>query len=198
MKTIIKGLFTTGLALMFAGGVYAGDMKAVMAKIHANQQQVNADLVKVNNQQQRVKTAGEACRTEKTAAAHKEYKDAKGDLKEYKAQLLKDKKDLMAAHKEHIKLHEQEARAERKTLQRAQYTLDKDKAMGRVATLTDADKLMAAREGFRSSLNDLERARLERDKDMWVINREYMDMDAKTNMQLSTTSTTGNNNTAQK
>ncbi len=200
MKTYrMKGLLTAGMAVVLATGAFAaGDMKAAMEHIRSNQQQVNQDLIKVNRQQQRVKTAGQACRIEKTAAAHKEYKDAKADLREYKAQLKKDNKDLIAAHREHIKIHEDEAKAERKALQTAQFKLDRDKAMRSEATLSDADKLMAARENFRSHLNNLERARLERDKDNWVVNHEYYDMGAKSNLQLTINSTTNSNNTAQK
>jgi DNA repair exonuclease SbcCD ATPase subunit len=199
MKTnMIKGMITTGMAVMLATGAFAGDMKAAMQHIRANQQKVNQDLTKINRQQERVKTAGQNCRTEKTAAAHKEYKDAKADLREYKKELKADNKDLMKAHQEHIKIHKEEVKAERKAVQKYQVQLDRDKAMGKPVALNEADKLMNARAEMRERLTDMERARLERDKDRWVVMREYNDMSAKTSMQLASYTTGGETNTASK
>lgn len=187
MKTMkLKTVITTAVAILIASMVFAsGDMKAIMENIKAKQQVVSADLVKVNHEQARVKTLGKECREQRTSAAHKAYMDAKADLMRSRKQLKADDKNLMQAHQEHIKAHKQELREEEKVLVKAQRTLDRDHAKGRVATLTDADRLMDARAEMRNRFTALERARLERDKDRWVVDREYFDAGAKSNMQLS-------------
>lgn len=195
----IKSIITTGMAVIFTTAAFAtGDMKAAMEHIRTGQQKVNDDLSQLNRQQQTVKKAGERCRTEKTSAAHNDYRSAMATLRDYKKQLRADNKQLNMAHMEHIKIHKEEVRAERKVLQQAQYKLDRDKIMGRAATLPEADKLMNARAEMRNRLTDLERARLERDKDNWVVMHESMDMGAKSNMQLASANSYSGTNTAQK
>ena len=201
MKTSrIKTLIATSVAVIIGGFAFASDdMKTIMENIRVQQQAVNADLIRVNQQQAKVKTLGEQCREHhgKSASIHKEYMNAMADLRNGRKQLKIDDRNLMEAHEAHIKAHVDEARAEEKVLMRAQYNLDRDKVRGRAIALTEADQLMNARAELRNRFTALERARLGRDKDRWVINREYLDMGAKSSLQLSM-GTESNNSRAEK
>jgi len=196
----IKTLIATCVAVIIATGVFAShDMKTIMENIRVQQQAVNQDLVKVNQLQVKVKQLGKQCReSHGSAAIHKEYKDAKAELRSYKAQLKEDDSKLMEAHEAHIKAHKDEVRAEVRVFERVQRNLDRDKAKRKPATLTEADQVMTARAELRNRLTALERSRLGRDKDRWILNREYGDRGAKTSYQLSMEGETKDIDRAQK
>jgi hypothetical protein len=181
----LKMLIAAITAIISTSAFASGDMKAIMENIRMQQEIVNADLLRVNLYQLRVKQAGKQCRETKTASAHKEYMNASADLRNARKQLKIDDRNLMEAHQAHIRAHKTEVREEVKVLERAQHRLDREKARGNVAALGAAESVMNARAETRNRFTALERARLERDKDRWVINREFYDMDAKSSLKLS-------------
>jgi hypothetical protein len=169
----------------------SGNMDKIMADIKAEKHDVNVALANFNHQQDRVEKAGKQCHEQRTAAAHKEYKDAKADMKNARNELMKQEKQLMLAHKAHVREHKAEVRAEVRQLEKAQRAVDKDKIRGNVKVLGEAETLMDARAELRNRLTALERARLDRDKDYWIINHQMSDGD--TNLQLSEYGTESNN-----
>jgi hypothetical protein len=188
MKTIkIKSGLITCLAVIMAWSVSAspGDMKSIMENIKAQKKEVNEHLSKLNRQQDRVVALKKECKEQKSAAAHKNLKEAKADLKATKSTLKKEGKELMRAHKAHIKHHKADIRAEVDQLEKAQRAQDKAHIRQNPSVLAKAETTMDSRAELRERMTDLERARLNRDKDNWVINREFKDRKGETELQLT-------------
>ncbi|MES2620424.1 MAG: hypothetical protein V4615_06195 [Bacteroidota bacterium] len=193
VKTIV---ITCMVVLIASTGAFAHDhserQKQLSADLKAQKETINRNLDNLNQQQEKVKAMGKQCRETHSAAEHKNYKQANADLKRYKSDLKESHAKLMKTHKAHINDHKHMIRDERKTLERTQRNLDRYKAKGAVATLTEAEKVMNSRAEMRDLFSRLERARLDRDKDTWVINKEYNDNKAKLSLSLSTTDRSAN------
>lgn len=199
-NSAFKPLFIACVVILSAtAAVAADDMKTIMSNIREQQATVNQDLLKINQQQENLKTLGRLCRQEpRNASVHREYKEQMAALKQTKKQLRKNDAALMEAHEAHISLHKQEVMAQHKVLAKAQRQLDIDKAKGVEIALFEADEVMNARAELRKLFTDTERARLERDKDRWVINREYYDIKSKSFMVVGMNTSINIDNTAQK
>lgn len=189
MKKInVKSVLTTCMVILIATtGAFASSesMKAIMENIKAEKAATNQSLIKINHQQESVKALTTQCKHERTAVSHERVKAAKAELKASKAQLKKDECDLMKAHKAHIKEHTREVRVQVLELTKAQMTVDRDFAKRSHAVLPAAEILMDERAELRNRMTALERARLGRDKDRFVLSKERNDRKGESSLELS-------------
>ncbi|HLP19495.1 MAG TPA: hypothetical protein VK174_04310 [Chitinophagales bacterium] len=186
MKTIsqkwilIAGLVTISVITLFVRPAFAGDSQAKpkqASSLKETRAAVNQALLNVNQQQKRVNELGEQCRLarDKNAPIHQQYADAKSELKRERLVLQQKAKEMAAAHKAIIKEQEGALIAQRKELHKAEAKLNKQLTQRDAAAANQAYVMVAERDKVRDAESRIEYAKINRDVDLYLVNKELRD-----------------------
>ncbi|HLP52089.1 MAG TPA: hypothetical protein VK154_14470 [Chitinophagales bacterium] len=177
---MIAGLVTISVLTLFFRPAFAGQSitkQKEAVSLKDARAAVNQALLNVNQQQKKINELATQCSQtkDKSAAVHQQYAEAKKELKLRRALLKERTKEMAAAHKLIIKEQEGALIAQRKELHKAEAKLNKQLTQRDAAAANQAYVMVAERDKVRDAESRIEYAKINRDVDLYLVNKELRD-----------------------